>query len=299
METTNPTTTTPKANVYELVTNRIMEALEQGVIPWRKTWSNGSLHAMNWVSKRAYTGINAILTSLTPHEFPYFITFKQANALGGKVRKGAKSIPVVFWKKILKDSNGNYIDEKDSGNRQDLKERYVLRYYRVFNIADVEDIEFQLPEIPVRAVKSIDACEELVVNTPNPPAIHLGNHEPCYVPAEDQVFMPYMESFGEPELYYSTFFHELIHATGHSSRLNRDAVMKTVKFASLTYSQEELTAEIGAAYLCKIAGIELPETIENSVAYIQSWLEQLASDKRFIFKAASEAKAATQYILGK
>jgi antirestriction protein ArdC len=111
--------------------------------------------------------------------------------------------------------------------------------------------------------------------------------------------MPKKASFGEAEMYYSVLFHELIHATGHESRLDREAVTSAQKFGSLTYSQEELTAEIGAAYLCKITGIELPETFENSVAYLQSWLEQLRKNKRFIFKAAAEAKTATQFILGK
>ena len=293
---TNPTAL--KTNVYELVTNRIMEALEQGVIPWRKTWIGGT-SAMNWLTKRPYTGINELLTNLSPYEHPYFLTFKQANALGGKVKKGAKSLPIVFWKKILKDENGNIVAESEAGNRQDLKERYVLKYYRVFNIADIEDIAFQLPDMPVSTGKPIDVCESLVDNMPNPPTIHVEDYAPCYVPSEDAVYMPRLSSFGEAELYYSTLFHELIHATGHVDRLNRKAVVSSKKFASITYSQEELTAEIGAAYLCKITGIELPETFDNSVAYLQSWLEKLAKDKRFIFKAATEAKAATQYILGK
>lgn len=276
-----------------------MEALEQGVIPWRKTWKSGAIHAMNWVSKRAYTGINALLTNLSPYEHPYFITFKQANALGGRVRKGAKGIPVVFWRKVLKDTDGNIVDESEAGNRQDLKERYVLRYYRVFNIADIEELEFKLPDVPVQVTKTVDACEALIINMENPPAIELGDFEPCYVPAEDSIYMPRKMSFGEAEMYYSVLFHELIHATGHESRLNREAVVNTPKFASMTYSQEELTAEIGAAYLCKITGIELPETFEDSVAYLKIWMEKLSKDKRFIFKAATEAKAATQYILGK
>lgn len=299
METTNPTTTTPKANVYELVTRRIMEALEQGVIPWRKTWKSGERQAMNWVSKRAYTGINALLTNLSPHDYPYFLTFKQANALGGKIRKGAKSIPVVFWKKILKDANGKIVNENEAGNRQNLKERYVLRYYRIFNIADVEELEFKLPEMPAKQVETVDACEELLAKMPKCPTIEKGEFEPCYVPPQDRIYMPRMGQFGESELYYSTLFHELIHATGHESRLSREAVTTANRFGSLTYSKEELTAEIGAAYLCKITGIELPETFENSVAYLQGWLEQLSKDKRFIFKAAAEAKAATQFILGK
>lgn len=299
MTSTNTKPTTQKTNVYQLVTDRIMEALEQGIIPWRKTWVGGAKHAVNWVSKRAYTGINALLTNLTPYEHPYFITFKQANALGGRVRKGAKSIPVVFWKKVLKDAEGNVIDESEAGNRQDLKERYILRYYRVFNIADIEELEFKLPAVPAQMTKTVDACEQLVANMPNPPAIEMGDHEPCYVPAQDSIYMPSRGRFGEAEMYYSVLFHELIHATGHESRLNREAVTTANKFGSLTYSQEELTAEIGAAYLCKMTGIELPETFENSVAYLQSWLEQLRKDKRFVFRAASEAKTATQYILGK
>lgn len=293
---TNPRT---KTNVYQMVTDRIIEALEQGGIPWRKTWKSGARTAMNWVSKRAYTGINALLTNLSPYDHPYFMTFKQANALGGKIRKGAKSIPVVFWKKILKDANGQIVAESEAGNRQDLKERYVLKYYRLFNIAEIEDVAFELPEVPVRTQSTIEACEEVVKKMPNPPVIETGEYEPCYVPPKDNIYLPSIDNFGEAEMYYSVLFHELIHATGHETRLNREAVAKAQKFGSMTYSQEELVAEIGAAFLCNKTGIELPETFENSAAYIQSWLEKLANDKRFVFKAASEAKAATQFILGK
>ncbi|MDW3650999.1 MAG: zincin-like metallopeptidase domain-containing protein [Bacteroidia bacterium] len=282
-------------DVYQFITDQIVKALEQGRIPWRKTWQ-GVGYARNYVTKHIYTGINAILTNLSPYEVPYFITLKQANALGGKVRREAKSLPIVYWKISYKDQEGNIVVDEDRFGQDDLTKLFFARYYRVFNISDIEGIDFQLPETP-HTHDQLDQCERIIASIPNPPTIRFGGSEPYYAPPIDTVQMPVLNQFESPEAYYATFFHELVHSTGHVSRLMREEVMGTVKFGSLIYSQEELTAEIGAAFLCRVVGIDNPATFTNSTAYIQGWLSKLKDDKKFIFQAASKAKRAVEYIL--
>lgn len=282
-------------DVYQLVTDQIVEALAQGRIPWRKTWQ-GVGFACNYVTKHIYTGINALLTNLSPYEVPYFITLKQANALGGKVKRGAKSLPIVYWKISYKDHAGKVVVDEARFGEPDLQKLFFARYYRIFNISDVEGIDFQTPEI-FHTHDPLDQCEKIITGIPSPPTIRFGGNQPYYAPPIDTVQMPGINQFESPEAYYATFFHELIHSTGHVSRLMREEVMGTVKFGSLIYSQEELTAEIGAAFLCRMAGIDNPATFTNSTAYIQGWLSKLKDDKKFIFQAASKAKRAVNYLL--
>ncbi|MEM6342670.1 MAG: zincin-like metallopeptidase domain-containing protein [Bacteroidota bacterium] len=281
-------------DVYQLVTDRISEALEQGTIPWRKTWQHYGL-ARNYITGHVYTGINALLTNLSPYEEPFFITLKQANALGGQVKRGAKSLPIVYWKISYKDQDGTIVSADDAHQRGDLTKLFFARYYRVFNIADIDGITFEVPM--ANEHNRIKACEDLVTKIKQPPTLRLGGDQPSYAPPIDTVRMPGINQFESAEAYYATLFHELIHSTGHSSRLNREEVMSMVKFGSLVYSQEELTAEIGASFLCQITGISNPEVFTNTTAYIQGWLSKLNDDKRFIFQAASKAKKAVKYIL--
>lgn len=288
-------TTKQKTDVCQLVTDRIIEALEQGVIPWRKTW-NGVPYAQNYVSKRAYSGINALLTNLSPYDVPYFITLKQANQLGGKVRKGSKSIPIIYWKVIYKDQDGHTVPEKESEERTDLQKLFFARYYRVFNIADIEGVSFDLPEASHNHNR-IEACDQLIQKIKNLSVIRHGGNKAYYAPPLDKIQMPALNQFESPEAYYATLFHEIIHSTGHHSRLNRDEVMQTAEFGSPIYSQEELIAEIGAAFMCNLIGIENNDTFTNATAYIQGWLSKLKNDKRFIIQAASKAKAAVQYAM--
>lgn len=288
-------TTDRRVDVYQMVTDRIVAALEAGTIPWKKTWK-GLGYARNYVTKHTYMGINALLTNLSPYSVPYFITLKQANDLGGSVQKGSKSLPIVFWKIRYKDADGRYYSEAEANERSDLQKLFLARYYRVFNIEDVTGIEFNLPNLEHQH-DFIPICEQMIDFMPKSPEIRIGGSEAYYAPPIDTVQMPTLAQFESPEAYYSTFFHELVHSTGHSSRLNRDEVMGKVRFGSLEYSQEELVAEIGSAFLCNQVGVETPSTFKNAAAYIHGWLSKLQDDKRFIFRAAKEAKQAAEYIV--
>jgi antirestriction protein ArdC len=175
----------------------------------------------------------------------------------------------------------------------------MLRYYRVFHIDDVEGINpDKIPENNSHdhEFDPIATCEQLIEFWCDSPVIKLDKKRACHIPSLDEVNMPSPRTFFQDEEYYSTLFHELVHSTGHRKRLNRHEKFSNLNSASKDYSQEELVAEMGAAYLCGICGIE-NATIDNSAAYIQGWLKKLKSDKTFIVSSSGLAQKAVDYIL--
>lgn len=273
-------------DIYQLVTNRIIEHLEKGMIPWRKPW-HGAGAPRNLVTDKPYRGVNVLLLASLGYEQNYFLTFRQVKELGGSIRKEEKSSLVIFWKwKEYKN--------EETGKTEKIP---ILRYYRVFNIAQCEDIpKEKLPEKVERKHDPIQSCEQIIDGMPNRPNIQHGGDRAYYHPKQDYVNMPKPESFIDPESYYGTLFHELVHSTGHQSRLNRKELVETTSFGSEKYSTEELTAEIGASFLKSHAGIPIEE-LENSAAYIQHWLEVLKNDRRFIVYASAHAQKAADYVM--
>lgn len=269
-------------DVYQLITDAIIARLEAGVIPWKCTWSKNTLPA-NYLTKRAYNGINAFLLASFGHEHPYFLTFNQAGELGGRVRKGARSIPVIFYKLLDKTSPGAKEGEKTP----------LLQYYRVFHISDIEGIGFRLPECTNPQAQTNRVCEQTITSMPNPPRIVFEGCQPCYIPATDTIRMTGIEKFASNDEYYQTLFHELVHATAHKSRLDRDI---SGGFGSHAYSLEELIAEMGASYLSALAGIASPAVMDNAAGYIQGWLKALGNDRKMLISAASKAQKASGYI---
>jgi antirestriction protein ArdC len=195
-----------------------LELLQQGTVPWRKTWHSESSTPKNLVSKKEYRGINVFMLACQEYSSPYWLTFKQCQDKGGKVRKGEKSTPVIFWK---------WIDRKDPDD-PDTKETKngkvpMLRYYNVFNIEQVEGIT--VPPSPVAIVSPftpIERADQIIASMPLRPDIRHGGNEACYSPVLDYVKLPEPSAFQSPEEYYSTAFHELTHATGHASRVYQD-----------------------------------------------------------------------------
>ncbi|MEM6342936.1 MAG: zincin-like metallopeptidase domain-containing protein [Bacteroidota bacterium] len=281
-------------SVYQTITNRIIEALEQGVVPWQKNWQ-GFGPSRNFATGHVYRGINALMTQLSPHPLPYFLTFRQVKALGGSVNKGAKSLPILFWKVLLKDASGQSIPPAQAQEREDLEKRFIGRLYRVFNIAYCSGIDYELPERP--ELDPIPQCEALLEAIDDFPQIQHGGDHALYQSAQDQIRMPLMQQFQSAEAYYATLWHEVVHSTGHAQRLSRKGIVEPTKFGSDLYAEEELIAEIGTAYLCNHCGIETKDLIDNTHAYLQGWLTKLQSDTRFIFRAANEAQKAVEYLL--
>lgn len=285
-------------DVYGIVTDRIIAALEQGTAPWQKPWI-GTGSAINYVSRKPYRGVNTLLLD-KPGEY---LTFKQVTACGGKVKKGEEASLVVFFKFTEKKRKNTGTDE-NAEKEEKVDMIPCLRYYNVFHISQCEGIETKL-EIPSPNADPLSEGEDIINRYVTDSGVNFqvakGSGKAFYRPSEDMVVVPDISQFRMTEEYYSTTFHELTHSTGHSSRLKRfgENDDKAAAFGSEVYSKEELIAEIGSSMLMSIAGIERPETFQNSAAYLQSWLEALKNDKRLIVTAANAAQKAVDLILGK
>jgi antirestriction protein ArdC len=276
-------------DAYATVTARIIDCLEKEVIPWRRPWKGGGF-PQNLVSRRPYTGINAFILATAGFDLPYFLTFKQAQKLGGHVRKGERGLPVIYCRKSRVEK-----EDADTGEKG-TKELILLRTYTVFNHSQCEGIP--VPESHgVRAFNPIEACEVITRGYRGAPTLVHREARAYYQPRTDFVNMPMASSFDSPEAYYATLFHEFTHSTGHSSRLKREGVENVHSFGDPVYSKEELIAEMGSAFLCAHAGIS-PATVSNSTAYIRSWLCVLKNDKRLLISAASSAQKAADHIMG-
>ena len=279
-------------DVYGIITEQVTKELEKGVIPWRKPWGAADQKPANAVTLRPYRGINPFLLAAQGFKSPYWLTYKQATALGGHVKRGEVSTMIVFWKFETIEQEAEWLQEK---------RRVILRYYRVFNVEQCELPEKFLAKLPKpveSTVQPIEAADAIVAGYAKKPAIIDGASAAYYLPREDRVHVPAIAQFGKPEEYYSTLFHELGHSTGHKDRLARKGVMDAIRFGSEDYSKEELVAEMTAAFLCGEAGIA-PRTIENSAAYIGSWLKALKNDRMMLVLAAAQAQKAADYILAR
>lgn len=274
-------------DIYETVTNLIVERLEAGIVPWQMPFKSVHGFPRNLISKKPYRGFNFWYLLSFGFERPYFLTFNQAKGLGASVKKGSKSYMVIFWKMVEYEKDG------------EMEEIPMLRYYRVFHIDDIEGLsEEKIPEVPNQEsdFDPIASCEQIIEFWIDSPKIRLNRNKACYMPSLDEVFMPNPKLFSNSEAYFSCIFHELVHSTGHRKRLSRHEKFTNLNFASNDYSQEELIAEMGAAYLCGICSIETA-TIDNSAAYIQGWLKKLKNDKKIIVSVSGMAQKAVDYIL--
>jgi len=281
-------TTDNKATVADVITNLIIEKLESGIIPWKKPWNGSQNTPKNLFSLKDYRGVNSFILGCFSHDLPFYATFKQVVDHKGSIRKGAKSIPICFYS--VKE-----VEDRTTGDDTNI---FILRYYRVFNICDIEGIEAPAMEEITREFSPIQEAERIVNAMPFKPEVKTGGAKAYYSPSLDYIGMPEQELFYSDEEYYSTLFHELTHSTGHSSRLNRSTVTKTAHYGSSEYSKEELIAECGASFLNAHAGI-VNNVIDNSTAYIKGWLSVLKSkdNRGLIITAASAGQKACDYIL--
>jgi antirestriction protein ArdC len=264
--------------IYDMITNKIIEKLEAGTVPWRQPFVNGI--AVNWKTQKPYRGINTMLL-----DGGEYATFNQIKEAGGNVKKGEKSHIVVFWKWLEKE-------DEESGEIENIP---YLRYYRVFEVgSQVEGLE---PKRKERAYQHdpIQEAEKIKEQYVNAPSYSYISGSAYYKPFQDHINVPPKEDFRSIHEYYSTLFHELIHSTGHKDRLNRSGITAYNGFGSESYSKEELIAELGASMLCGIAGID-NHTLDNSASYIQSWLRALKNDRTLIISASQQAQKAVDYI---
>jgi antirestriction protein ArdC len=228
---------------------------------------------------------------------PFWITFNQAKELNGTVRKGEKGTQIVFYKQL----RSRKTKDENTGEDEDRRPPFVLTYHTVFNVEQCDGLtvpQIERPSTTPNAVEQDEACEALVTGWENRPTLHLTSESEMrayYVPRTDSVHMPARNRFVDAPHYYSTLFHELVHSTGHESRLNRTFGSC---FGDELYSKEELVAEMGAAFLCAIAEIANEHTDRNTTAYLQSWIAKLEEDNRLIVHAAANAQRAVDTIIG-
>src|SRR5499433_698399 len=281
--------------VYQYITDKIIAELEQGCVPWHKPWksADGVRLPSNFTTKKPYRGVNTFLLAVarlkSGFDSNYWLTFKQAQALGGNV-KGQRTEMVVFWK-LLEKAAQNPTPENE------IDYIPMLRYYRVFNLDQVTGIKKpSLENLP--AFQPIKEAEDVAARYQEQIEMIHGGSRAYYQPSNDWIRMPEKETFDGAEEYYSTLFHEFTHSTGHKTRLNRPGIVETHYFGDEIYSKEELIAEMGAAMLSGVVGIE-NKTIKNSASYIQSWLGKLKEDKKLVVHAAAAAQKAADFILGK
>lgn len=278
-------------DLYQEITNRIIVALESGVAPWKQGWVGGG-QAIKHISGEPYSLLNQLLLP-KPGEY---LSFKQAIEEGGHVRKGEKSSMVVFWKWLPKLAEDGQPIIGENGKPEQVP---YLRYYSVFHIDQCEGIAAKHTEPAPDVVKPDEKAEQIINGYLSRSGVRLRHveGESCYyTPSTDTVTLPLVKQFLSTDEYYTAAFHELTHSTGHESRLKR--LDTTAHFGGQLYSKEELVAEIGAATLVNIVGLETKSSFENNAAYIKHWLAVLKDDKRLIVSAAGKAEKAVQLILG-
>lgn len=271
--------------VYEKITNRIIEGLDKGVVPWKKPWKIDL--PKNLKSKKQYNGINLLMLLYNEHQSPWYATFNQIKELGGTVKKGEKGYLIVFWK------INEY--EKVVDGKTETVEVPFIRYSHVFNSEQCEGIT--VPETEKN--EEILECKSVYDDMLNKPKLEHKSTGAYYNPQTDIVNVPHIDTFEDVEEYYSTLFHELVHSTGHESRLSREGITKIDAYGNEKYSFEELVAEIGNAFLCAETQISNGEVFDNSQAYINGWISKLKSDPKLIIKASSKAQEAVNYILNR
>ena len=277
-----------RADVYEYVTDRMVERLEQGEIPWINIRAKPLLSARSFTTGKQYRGVNAFLLTMANGASPFWATFNTVKEAGGTVKKGSKSQIAVFWKML----EGKEVCP-DTGEK---KHYPVLRYYNVFSLDDVEGVE--CPLLDETNIADPDAAAEAIIaGYTDKPAIAFGQSgRAFYSTADDRIAMPQRSHFISPSAYYRTFFHELIHSVGAKGRLNRWPELDTQNFGREEFGFEELVGELGAAMPLAHAGL-YEDMEEKSASYLSNWKQALQADSRLIVKAAGAAQKAVDWIL--
>lgn len=281
------------SKVYQILTDKVLDLINKGVVPWRRPWKPGNM-PRNYQG-RPYNGCNMFLLSILK-EFEgwntgIFLTFKQIQALGGKIKEGQEKrhSPVFFWNWNAKG--------KDSVTGDEITFP-VFRFFLVWNFDQVEGIELPKWARENRPpVNSLEICDAIVAGYKDGPEIRHGGDRACYSPVSDLVKMPERNSFTNSEGYYATLFHELGHSTGHAKRLNRKGITDPIRYGSHEYSQEELVAELTATFLCSEAGIE-NVVLDNAASYLAGWWSALKKEPKMFAMASAQAMKAAKRILG-
>jgi len=279
--------------VYRRLTEQLIEQMKNGVAPWQKPWTmTGANSPKNFITKKAYRGFNLIATASRGYECPYWLTFKQIMAMNGKIKPNSHGTPIVYWLK------SNYTKEVEGSDETELKTFMSPRYYVVFNLEQVEGIDWEWPEEssmpePTLMDDLIDIyCEEENID------LRMSDIDDSayFAPMLDRIHVPLKTNFPNLNAYYATLFHEAVHSTGVSTRLNRGLDTQTSHFGSERYSKEELVAEFGSCFLLGIFGIDDPTIFDNSASYLSGWVKKLQDQPAMLVSAANQAQKAVDFI---
>ena len=268
-------------DVFMVVTDQILKQLEEGIVPWRRPWtSNGPT---SYTTNKEYQGINTLLLQ-SNYESPYWVTFRQAQKMGGSIRAGEKGRPIIFADRVVKE-------EQNEKGEVSVRILNFLKYYTVFNWCQTKGLPEKAPVD--RDNQQIVSAEELLRR--RSPRIETDIEKAYYLQHSDTIYLPTLDQFDSSEEYYAVAFHELTHWTGGAGRLCRET-LRDYHMGTDVRSQEELTAEMGAAFLCQIAALDTSRTLQNSTAYIGSWLKALQNNPKWVLKASKQAREAVEYV---
>lgn len=275
-------------DIYQMVTERIIEQLKEGTIPWKKPWASCLEGTFNRVSRKKYSLLNQLLLSKEGE----WATFKQWEQVGGKVKKGAKAEKVVFWK------IQEYKEKEETGELV-TKTVPILKYYNVFHISQVDNVMplIRTEEYNTNPINQAECVLQEYVKRENITLSVQESDRAFYSPKKDSITLPLLTQFKNAEEFYSTAFHEAAHSTMKKERCDRESENKDAFFGNHAYSKEELVAEIASAALLHHLGIESEGSFHNSAAYIQSWIQILQIDSRLMVQASGKAEKAVNYIL--
>ena len=261
-----------RRDIYRYITDKLITKLNEGVIPWEKSWKHGL--PANYITKKVYRGINFLSLCFDDYPSPYYLTYLQCKDKNGYVKKGESASPIIYWKIIER------IDEDE------VKRIPLLRLSSVFNLSQTSLYQ------DITEKKGIRSCEEIIKNMENKPDIR-NNYSRCYYNMkEDYISLPKIDDFSSMEKYYSALFHELAHSTGHRKRLNRLNNKKDLE----SYAEEELIAELTSAWLCGLTGIE-PKIIDNTASYLSYWIKKLKYNPAYILNITTKVNQAINIIL--
>jgi antirestriction protein ArdC len=290
-----------RGDLYRDVTERIIAALEAGTVPWRQPWDPAAGRPVSMSTRKPYRGVNVLLLGLAAGERGYqsrwWGTYRQITELGGQVRRGERSVQVVFWKQPETGSDPDAEAEPERVRRVPL-----LRAFRVFNAEQADHLpqRYQAAQTaaPDLAGQPQDVLGGYLAAAGGLRLVHAAGADPCYEPAADRIVLPAPGQFPSRSAYRSTAFHEAAHSTGAPQRLNRPGIAAFDHFGSGRYAREELTAEIGGAMLCTATGAATEASLrDDSAAYIGGWLKALGDDRKLVVTAASQAERAADLVL--
>ena len=285
--------------VHEIIVNQIIEKLEAGIIPWKKTWVWWV--PMNYATWKEYRWINRLLLSMDDYESNYYLTYKQIKDLWWVLQKWSKATKIVYWNVIesssdkSSDASRKSTTSTSTETQEQQPTRYIAKYYNVFNLSQTNLVPDDMVTEQIETDSDNTTCKTILGRYRDKPQI-IYWPQPCYYGESDIIKIPNKESFTSSDTYYSTLFHELIHSTGNKKRLAREGVTTKNHFWSEEYSKEELIAEIWSLFLSSYCNIS-NSTMKNSVDYIGWWLKYIKQNKWEVISAASKAEKAVEYIL--